>query len=483
LIREEIEQFTGGRSVKPFLKHFKSVSKILREDEETRAFFRELFDYTDKLMKNPQEYLDKRETANQIRDFIKRSRSLKNRDVQDHLYDALLEGRRLLKKITHDPVLTRMRNDFTRLIDDITKDSYGNFKLDGDVWNQMRLILTYSVVERVRIPLPPIESEDEKRQYRVKDVVLNLRDFVPQAVTLEDHARMQFDVTDLRHPRVRKTRNIFCVYLKNIHFEVHDVDIWFRRKRAPHMETSLKADVEIGPNLRRGLDLAIELVSKPGRPGMFQVHRVTATIHSIRIHVADTAMAFMYNAVLKLIKGRIAHKFERSIEEGLHNGLDTLNRVLIERIANPTRKYASTMGDKAGEIDINDLLKRFSETPIGQQAMRGLHMAKGDTAAGKRSRRHAKKKTRHSLEKGKEQAKHYRDKAGVKIGDHYEKQERASQQHEVLHASRSTVPVQESSYTSSYVDRSDPGYCEHCAQSSGGPLVETIVHKETITRM
>jgi hypothetical protein len=382
-----------------------------------------------------------------------------------------------------------MRNDFTRLIDDITKDSYGNYKLDGDVWNQIRLILTYSVVERVRIPLPPIESEDEKRQYRVKDVVLNLRDFVPQAVTLEDHARMQFDVTDLRHPRVRKTRNIFCVYLKNIHFEVHDVDIWFRRKHAPHMETSLKADVEIGPNLKRGLDLAIELVSKPGRPGMFQVHNVTAHINSLRIHVADTSMAFMYNAVLKIIKGRIARKMERSMEDGIRNGLETLNRVLIERVANPTSKYAKQWGSKAGEVDINDIIKRFGETSLGQQAMRGLHMAKGDTAAGKRDRRHAKKQAKEGVKKSKKQAAHLRDKAGVKIGDYYEKREVGEQQYqEVL---RETAPVQESGYTASYVDRSDPMHpayvtdCEHCsrARQFDGSTVETVVHQEKVTRM
>jgi len=448
----------------------------------------------DKLLRNPQEYLDRRDTVTTARDFIKRSRTLKNREVQDHLYDSLQEGRRIIKKITHDPVLNRMRNDFTRLIDDITKDSYGNYKLDGDIWNQIRLILTYSVIERVRIPLPPIESEDEKRCYRVKDVVLNLRDFVPQAVTLEDHARMQFDVSDLRHPRVRKTRNIFGIYLQNIHFEVRDVDIWFRRKRAPHMETNLKADIEIGPNCKRGLDLDIELISKPGKPGMFQVHRVTATINNLRIHVADTGMAFMYNAVLKIIKGRIAHKFERSMEDGIRNGLEALNRVLIERIGNPTRKYAHVAGEKAGDIDFNDLLKRFGETSMGQQAMRGLHMAKADTAAGKRDRRHAKKHTKQGIKKGKKTALEYRDKASGKIGQHYDKSQLSSSTSTESLAyvkPQFTEPPMETEYKSAYLDSSNPSHpvlteeCELCSRSmrGDGAVVDTVVHQEKVMRM
>eukprot|EP01087_Luapelamoeba_hula_P006051 TRINITY_DN16202_c0_g1_i1.p1 TRINITY_DN16202_c0_g1~~TRINITY_DN16202_c0_g1_i1.p1 ORF type:complete len:859 (-),score=189.49 TRINITY_DN16202_c0_g1_i1:97-2673(-) len=509
LVREEIEQFTGGRSVKPFFRHYKQVFRILRSDETTRTYFTDLWNFISKIVQQP-ELMDRQETTEEARYFIKRSRSLENREVGDHISDSFREGRRIMKRITQDPVLQRMRADFGRLIDDITKDSYGKFTLDGDVWNQLRLILTYSVIERVRIPLPPIESEDEKRQYRVKDVVLNLRDFVPETVTLEDHARVQFDVRDIRHPTIRKTRNVFHVSITNIHFSVHDADIWFRRKRAPHMETSLKADIDIGFENKRGLDLVIDLVSKPGSPGIFAVDRVNATVNNIKIHVADTSMAFMYNAVLKIIKGRIASRLERSIEEGIRNGLETLNRVLIERVSDPARRAAHRAGDKAGETDFTDLLRRFGETPLGMQAKRGIHMAKGDTAAGKRDRRHAKRNVRGGAKVGQEKLEQGRDMLADKIGEHQDKKERSRRSHrhhsskrrhhtkrsghstkrrvEPVVTTTGSAPVQHSEYSTSYVDRSNPAApvltqeCERCFVSKdGNTTTQTVVKQEQIS--
>lgn len=90
-----------------------------------------------------------------------------------------------------------------RLLEDIILDEEGNIVLKEHALQQLRLLLVGSLIERMKVPMSVIHMEDDTMEYTLHNIVVAIRDLVPEKVVLESTGRLAFDLADVRQPEVR----------------------------------------------------------------------------------------------------------------------------------------------------------------------------------------------------------------------------------------------------------------------------------------
>jgi len=328
LSQELFEQFTGDKSLDPLLFHIRKINHSLRRDSETRRYFEDLRTYIMDLLNHP-ELFDDVESSRRGRRLIKRGRKLHDDKLYSHLRGSLDEMTAIIQNIQDDPATRKVRTDMKRLIEDILLDSEGNIVLKEHVLQQLRLIIVSSIIERMRLPLPTIHMEDESMEYTLRNLVVSIRDLVPDRVVLENRGRLALDFTDVRQPEVETASNTVRIVIQNINIHMEQADIAFHRKTFPRVTDRGKLRMDIGG---KGMDIVIQLNIFARSRNFFRVEFVDCDVHNLSFYLHDTRHDWLYNSVLKLLSGRIKTRLEAAIENNLTNHLDQLNRLLTKQL-------------------------------------------------------------------------------------------------------------------------------------------------------
>lgn len=342
LAKELIEQFTGANTLDALIGHLRHIRKILRKDPETRNYFDDLREYVSDMLKHPENFDDPQATK-RGRHLIKRGRKLHDEKLYVHLHGVLDELNAMVKNIQQDPVTKKLRHDMKVLIQDIMLDEEGNIVLKEHALQQLRMIVVSSVIERMKIPVPVIHIEDKDMEYTLRNLVVAIRDLIPEKVILEDRGRIALDFTDVRQPEVEAASNTLRFVIEGVNIHMEQADISFNRKTFPKVTDSGKLRLDIGG---RGMDLIIQLQTFTRSKQAFRVEYVDCDVHSMSFYLQDTRHDWLYNSVLKLLSGRIKRNVETSIEDTLTNHLELLNRLLTKQLRK-TKVLTSKKGLKS----------------------------------------------------------------------------------------------------------------------------------------
>jgi len=208
-------------------------------------------------------------------------------------------------------------------------DEEGNVVIKEHALQQLRLIIVSSVIERMKIPVPVIHIEDKDMEYTLRNLVVAIRDLVPEKVILENRGRIALDFTDVRQPEVETASNTLRFVIQGVNIHMEQADILFNRKSFPKVTDSGKLRLDIGG---RGMDIVIQLQTFTRSKQVFRVEFVDCDVHSMSFYLQDTRHDWLYNSVLKLLSGRIKRNVECSIEDTLTNHLELLNRLLTKQL-------------------------------------------------------------------------------------------------------------------------------------------------------
>jgi len=278
---------------------------------------------------NHPELFDDPATGQQGRKLIKRGRKLNEKKVWTHLRGMLDESKAIVHNVQHDPAKRKLRSDMKRLIEDIMLDEQGNVVLKEHVLQQLRIMIVCSLIERMRLPIPTIRMDDKDMEYTLRNLVVSIRDLVPERVVIENRGRLALDFTDVRQPELEVASNTVRLVIENINIHMDQADINFHRKTFPKVSDKGKLRMDIGG---KGMDIVIQLQTFAGSRDIFRVEFVDCDVHNLSFYLQDTRHDWLYNSVLKLSTARIKRGMETSIENNLRNHLDQLNRMLVKQI-------------------------------------------------------------------------------------------------------------------------------------------------------
>jgi len=360
LAKELFEQFTGKKSLDPLLNHIYAIGKIIRKDTETGNYFNELRDFVVDLLEHPEQF-DESQTRERGRKLINRARELHKKKLYTHLHAVLDEMNRIIKTIQEDPIYRNMRKDMKQLIKDIMLDESGNIVLKEHALQQLRVIIVASVIERMKIPVPVMHLEDEDMEYTLRNLVVSIRDLVPEKVILETRGRVALDFSDVREPEVEQASNVIRVVIQGVNIHMEHADIYFRHKTFPRVSDSGKLRLDIGG---KGMDIVIQLQTF-SKKSFFRIQFVDVDVHQLNFYLSDTRHDWLYNSVLKLLSGKLKRTIESTIENTLTNHLEYLNRLLNKQL----RKAKKTLGGTSEPSSLASALKSGVTNVLGNRML------------------------------------------------------------------------------------------------------------------
>lgn len=342
LAQEIFETFTGDRTLDPLIGHWRAITLTFRRDDEARRYFHSLRRFFAGLLDHP-ERLSERQTLEEMKEHIRWAQQLHDEKLREHLTGSFREARAILRNVERDPATLRLKNDAKALLADIMLDDQGNVVLKTQALEQLRLIILQSLIERVRIPVPAITVNNPDMQLRLSNVVVTLRDLVPESVVMTHSGRLALDLGHLKQGIDTSFGGEEVVFeVKNVNIFIEDADIWFRRNKFPKVEDEGKIRISVGGS---GVDLKLIVRTFSHSDKVLEVDRVICSVHNMKLHLYETRHDALYNAITKVLSGKIRHNIERSVENNIADYMERLNRVLTKQIA-----VARTKGAHLGPI-------------------------------------------------------------------------------------------------------------------------------------
>lgn len=342
LAQEIFETFTGDRTLDPLIGHWRAIALTFRRDDEARRYFHSLRHFFAGLLDHP-ERLSERQTLEEMKEHIRWAQQLHDEKLREHLTGSFREARAILRNVERDPATLRLKNDAKALLADIMLDDQGNVVLKTQALEQLRLIILQSLIERVRIPVPAITVNNPDMQLRLSNVVVTLRDLVPESVVMTHSGRLALDLGHLKQGIDTSFGGEEVVFeVKNVNIFIEDADIWFRRNKFPKVEDEGKIRISVGGS---GVDLKLIVRTFSHSDKVLEVDRVICSVHNMKLHLYETRHDALYNAITKVLSGKIRHNIERSVENNIADYMERLNRVLTKQIA-----VARTKGAHLGPI-------------------------------------------------------------------------------------------------------------------------------------
>jgi len=345
LSQEIVETFTGVGSLNPLLDHFRFVSKTFSSDPEARALFQDTRTYLIRLLDDPT-IIGTEAANNEFGELIRRARQLHDERLYDHLNGMLNESKTLINKAEAYPTTLRLKDDVKQLMTDLALDEHGHLTLKPHVLEQLRLIIIQSLVERMRIPIPNVSIEKPKLDLKLSNMVLTLRDLVPDRVVVKNKGRMAIDFSNLRaHGLETDLQGQVVVFkIKNVNVYMEDANIWFRRKKFPKMQDEGKLNLNIGGS---GVDIKVAVRVLKDTQELFQVEKVKCNLHQMQLHLLDTKHDFLYNSTLRVLRPRIMSTVEHSVENNVADYLQRVNKLLSKQIASSKGAAKSMMASSS----------------------------------------------------------------------------------------------------------------------------------------
>jgi len=328
LAQEIFEEFTGNKTLDPFLHKMRRIVRTFRKDPESRAYFTHVRSFILDVLKNPG-LLDDERKVEEGRMLVRQGSHLSNRKLNRHINGAIQDLRELINNARNDPAINNLRRDLKRLAKDLLLDADGNVAFKPEALDQLRLIIVSTLIQRMKVPLPPIHYSDDAIEYTLKNAVLTVEDMVPDNVYVKEKGKLGVDLSNVRKPNTDRAKNIIKFVIKGINLHMPASDLWFKRKKFPRLEDEGKANIDIGG---RGVDIVVVIETFFKSADYFKVRRVWCDVHQLNLHLSDTRHDFLYNTFLKLFKRSIKRNMQNSIERRISSNLDQVNLLLKKQV-------------------------------------------------------------------------------------------------------------------------------------------------------
>eukprot|EP01088_Endostelium_zonatum_P000825 TRINITY_DN11076_c0_g1_i2.p1 TRINITY_DN11076_c0_g1~~TRINITY_DN11076_c0_g1_i2.p1 ORF type:complete len:667 (+),score=184.18 TRINITY_DN11076_c0_g1_i2:59-2059(+) len=329
-----VSRFAGEHAVNTLIGHSRALTDLAIRDEKVRSYFIDLRDFIQSALQNPDVYLASGGPGEkQLKALIERGQTLfQEKEVRENFVGIIQSLNEVIRNFMNDPHLVQMQADIRSFINDLITDDQGNIVITKNALNQLKVILVSSLLEKMAIPIPMIQQEDEKMEMEVSNLWLVLKDVLPDMVHLEYREALNIDTSDLRGKGVGvQEHNQIIIHAMNMRYSMKDANIWWRRKKFPKSEDSGHLDMNMpGEGIEIRVVLSLRLQDPQNQ--IFAVRSVDCDIDKINLHLSGTKHDKIYNAFLKVAKGAIKKRIETAIQEKITDMIGLLNGQVSRQI-------------------------------------------------------------------------------------------------------------------------------------------------------
>ncbi|KAL1920788.1 uncharacterized protein VTP21DRAFT_11423 [Calcarisporiella thermophila] len=356
---ELIENFAGGKSLRPLENAFTDLINDARTDKELDQWQKDLYTFVEKSLRDEQ-YVRETKYKETGSELIERARHVlveKHRDHVNRLSDAATD---FIQALRSDELTSQLGRDFEQLGRDLFLNSEGKASFKPGLARDFAMLLPLIAEELKYIPLPAIEGSNKDADYRVENIVLGITHILPSYVRFRTDARFhakagtEFDFENRLH-----------MTLSHVQAAAKDVSFYLNKKKGfPRMREIGLADIVIP-----GRGITVDLVLRPRyeKEHALDLESCKVTISSMKLKLHDTSRDFLYKILNPIIKSVAKKQARKAIEESIRRGITAIDRQIValnKQAAQKASEKREQAAEKAKNLEekAQDVQQRGQET-------------------------------------------------------------------------------------------------------------------------
>ncbi|KAH8827080.1 hypothetical protein DL96DRAFT_1605435 [Flagelloscypha sp. PMI_526] len=381
-LRTILERFANGKSLDGVINALDSLSQSAREDEELRAWFKDIDGYARKILLDTGYVLEPvcNKRGKEIRESGKQFYDVKYRAQFDGLFRAVQDW---FTGMSEDPANVAFGEAWARLTKDLLFDESGSFKFKKHLWEDVRSTILPQLADKIGyVPIPRIEYTDPQIDLVVENLVLSGRNLFPNVVTLEAHNYVKFSP----YKAIKdEHRHEIKLGLGQIQADMRDVAFYFRKKTGlVKTKDSGIADVLLGGS---GVTATVHIASSPenDESSVFRVKSCVVKVDALKFSIRDSKHDFLYKTIKPLIAGLIKKQIQNAIADALVTGLQYVDGQLIGvrmRMKEAKLKAKAEAEALAADSDGASQASETSALKAWREAFKRPNAADGSSEAG-----------------------------------------------------------------------------------------------------
>ncbi|TPX66724.1 hypothetical protein SpCBS45565_g04267 [Spizellomyces sp. 'palustris'] len=258
-------------------------------------------------------------------DLIRRSRELLLRKYARDTGRLASELEHFVNALKEDELTSGLADDVKHLIDDLVRDSQGNYTFKSNLLGDISTVIFPALMEQVQyIPIPRIEHEDENWHIIVEDLVLESESFLPALMEIEvkNHA-----VIPVRVKRWRTKSGLttgFAVIMHQIQATVEDIPFYYRKKSGfPKIKDAGVADVAIGGD---GITISTRCsLDTDSTERTLVAEDVRVYVDQLKVKLHDTRHDTLYTALSPLLNTLIRNRVIETLETQIRDWIEEVD--------------------------------------------------------------------------------------------------------------------------------------------------------------
>ncbi|SPO29903.1 uncharacterized protein UTRI_06180_B [Ustilago trichophora] len=335
--RRLIERFANGAPTQPIIDAVDQLYTDANNDPELKQWFNRLSTYIRKCLQEPG-FIMKDEANTQASQLTESGKKFfvaaDGREQGKYVphKDALFrEITYFAKSINSDPLNRKLGDNIQQITKDLFLNSEGGLTFKPHLWSDIRDPILPELLSHVGlVPLPRIEYTDKQVDLVIENLAIDLLNMLPSQTEMDirNHFKLsQFDKLGDRH------QHSFKLTLHQIQTDMRDVHFFFNKKMGfPKLNERGTADVFLGG---KGLTVTVHLEAENAPRGkksrhIFTVKQVVAKVDKLKFAIRDSKHDTLIKILRPLATGIIKKQISKAAEQGIRDGLEDLDRQLVE---------------------------------------------------------------------------------------------------------------------------------------------------------
>ncbi|KAI8593698.1 hypothetical protein BDZ88DRAFT_403436 [Geranomyces variabilis] len=340
--KQLIENFANGHSLDPLIKELRGFAADTKDDDELRAFYKDLSAYVNRLIREPG-FADDQSFERDAEGLVERGRQqMENYSRQTS--NISYEAKSFAQSLAANKTTQRLQKDMSVLISDLFLDERGNPTFKPDLVRDLAKLVPHIASKLAYLPLPRIEVDDGQYHMIFDNIVLH-------STILPKYVRIQTDTTvdaTQKNPDDQINSHVILEF-SNVEASGRDI-AWLFNK---HKGFWKAGDVGLADLDMAGKGLSVRVKLQPGSeagrasgdnadtPGRFlNVMDVNTTVHNLDLRLHDSHHDILY----KLLKPAI----NKTAKKQLESAVDGAIRDIVQQLDAKLMQGANAIGAVGG---------------------------------------------------------------------------------------------------------------------------------------
>jgi hypothetical protein len=213
----------------------------------------------------------------------------------------------------------RFSEDLRRLMGDLFMNENGRPVMKLDAARALKDIIIGMFMDELKyFPIPNISGADANMEWAISDINMTLFDLLPEDISIEQGGKTHLlpKTVGSTAPSTAGSKGYFVVRIHKQRQRIDNIHYWIRRLKAPRIEDSGIAAVDI---LRNGIKIKLYMEAHYGAKyaHYFRLRDVRVRVDKMKLYVQGSK----YGWLIKLFKPIINSMMRRRVEVAIQDAI------------------------------------------------------------------------------------------------------------------------------------------------------------------